>query len=610
MRRQVVSAVGTVVLTVALLLYTFIAGNEPFLGLDLQGGASVVFEPTTPVEGDRLEQAIDIINARVNDFGAREPEIYEQGGNIVVELPGIDDQDAVLDQIGQTAELRFRAVTNLELPPALLDLTTTTLVGDATTTTIDDDATTTTTDGEATTTTAEADDATTTEAPASTPTTRNATRQVDPDETTTTVTVEDESTTTSVSDTAADATTTTFPLVTDTTPPVGSSGTPDPTAPLGTRDRCLADLAVREPSAVGTSELGIAPTDPDTGITPGDADLPCDEVVLPEIDPDTGAVTRLYRLGPTQFTGTVIADADARLQASEWSVQTQLKGGAAGRDLFNEAAAACYNLSTGCPYPLGQDDSGLPHGGLAFVLDGEVISAPTFQAPFFEEEVFISGAFDEGRAKDLARLLRYGALPVELVPQTTQIVSATVGEDALDAGILAGVVGLSLVALFMVLYYRGLGGVAVVSLLVAIGLTWVVVAWLGETQGLTITLAGVTGLIVSIGIAVDSNIVYFEHLKEDVRNGRSVRSSVDRSFPAAFSTILKADSASLIGAGLLYWLTIGAVKGFALYLGIATIVDLVVTYFFLGPFVRIVARHKSFAAHPDAYGIPTPREAV
>ncbi len=603
MRRQVIFAVGTFLLTAALLIYTFVAGNEPFLGLDLQGGASVVFEPTTPVDGGRLEQAIDIMNDRVNDFGAREPEIYEQGGNIVVELPGIDDQEAALDLVGQTAELRFRAVTSLELPPSVLDLATTT-------TTVDGDATTTTSAGDATTTSVDGDATTTTDAPASTPTTRSAARQVDPDETTTTTAADDESTTTTAPDTATDETTTTFPLVTDTTPAVGASGTADATAPLGTRDRCLADLAVRDPDAVGSSELGIAPVDPETGITPDDADLPCDEVVLPEIDPDTGTVTRLYRLGPTQFTGTVVAGAEARLQSAEWSVQTQLKGGAAGRDLFNEAAAACYNLSVGCPYPLGQDDSGLPHGGLAFVLDGEVISAPTFQAPFFDGDVFISGAFDEGRAKDLARLLRYGALPVELVPQTTQIVSATVGEDALDAGILAGVVGLSLVALFMLLYYRGLGVVAVVSLLVAIGLTWVVVAWLGETQGLTITLAGVTGLIVSIGIAVDSNIVYFEHLKEDVRNGRSVRSSVDRSFPAAFSTILKADSASLIGAGLLYWLTIGAVKGFALYLGLATVIDLVVTYFFLGPLVRIVARHKSFAAHPDAYGIPTPREAV
>lgn len=597
MRRPVVSAVGTVLLVGILLIWTFVAGNEPLLGLDLQGGASVVFEPTTDVSGGRLEQAIEIMDDRVNSFGAREPEIYEQGGNIVVDLPGIDDQDRVLDQIGQTAELRFRAVLQVLPSQAEIDAfnatTTTSATGDATTTTAAGAEATTTT-----TTDVEAEDATTT--------TRGASRRIqaqpdettttgEPDATTTTVEPDETTSTTSVEVDGADTTIPTIPLPELTTS--GGTGQPDATAPLGTVDRCLADAAARGAAAPYRSEAGTAAVDDVTGVTPGDADVPCDQVVLQEVDDDGNQIAR-YILGPTQFTGTIIDDAAARVVNSEWSVITQLRGGASGQDLFNEAAASCFALSTECP-----------NRNLAFVLDGIVLSAPQFQESSFGSEVFITGNFTEGEAKDLARNLRFGALPVELVPQTTQIVSATIGEDALDAGILAGVVGMALVALFMILYYRGLGVIASLSLLVAIGLTWVVIAWLGETQDLAITLAGVTGLIVSIGIAVDSNIVYFEHLKEDVRNGRSVRSAVERAFPSAFSTILKADFASLIGAGLLYFLTVGAVKGFALYLGIATIVDLVVTYFLLGPLVRVVARHRSFEAHPGRYGIPTAREA-
>ena len=133
---------------------------------------------------------------------------------------------------------------------------------------------------------------------------------------------------------------------------------------------------------------------------------------------------------------------------------------------------------------------------------------------------------------------------------------------------------------------------------------WTMISWLGESQGLALTLAGVTGLIVSIGVAVDSNVVYFEHLKEDVRAGRTVRSAVERAFPIAFSTIVKADVASLIAAVVLYFLTVGQVKGFALFLGLATVLDLIATYFFMGPVIRAMARRESMSSHPKRFGIP------
>ena len=186
----------------------------------------------------------------------------------------------------------------------------------------------------------------------------------------------------------------------------------------------------------------------------------------------------------------------------------------------------------------------------------------------------------------------------------TQVVSATIGEDSLHAGIRAGIIGLALVAAFMLVYYRLLGLVALASLAVSGTLLWGIIAYLGTSQGLALTLAGVTGIIVAIGVSVDSNIVYFEHLKEDVLDGRTARSAVDRAFKASWSTIVKANTASLIGAGLLYWMTVGAVKGFALYLGLATILDLYATYVFMRPVVYWLAERHRFAEKPQHFGLP------
>ena len=248
---------------------------------------------------------------------------------------------------------------------------------------------------------------------------------------------------------------------------------------------------------------------------------------------------------------------------------------------------------------------GYSNGVIAIVLDGEVITAPQIRAEGFERDrIVISGSFEKQDAEDVALALRYGSLPVELVAENTRVVSATIGQDSLDAGIVAGLVGLALVALFIIGYYRLLGLVALVSLVVSGSLLWSIVAHLGTQSGLALTLAGVTGIIVAVGVSVDSNVVYFEHLKEDIRDGRTARSTVDRAFPIAFSTIVKADTASLIGAALLWWLTVGAVRGFAFYLGLATILDLVATYFFMGPMVRVLSRTTWFARRPGLFGLP------
>tara|TARA_Y100000768_G_scaffold386439_1_gene374846 strand:+ start:6729 stop:8114 length:1386 start_codon:yes stop_codon:yes gene_type:complete len=312
-----------------------------------------------------------------------------------------------------------------------------------------------------------------------------------------------------------------------------------------------------------SSESEPLPTLADV-LTPPDQDEASASVVLLGSEGQTGFV-----LSPAALTGEVIDEAAATFQG-QWIVNVSFND--EGALLFDQMAVANYQKQ------------------VAIVLDGVVESAPTINATEFDGQAVISGSFDEEEAKNLALVLRFGALPVEFERDDVRTVSATLGEGTLRAGVIAGLVGLGLVALYMLLYYRLLGLVAVCSLAVSGATLWSIIAWLGESQGLALTLAGATGIIVSIGVQVDSNIVYYERIKEEVRRGRAVKSAADGSFRAAFSTIIWADLASLIGAGVLYQLTTGTVRGFALYLGITTLIDLAVSFFFMRPLVVLVAR--------------------
>jgi preprotein translocase subunit SecD len=177
-------------------------------------------------------------------------------------------------------------------------------------------------------------------------------------------------------------------------------------------------------------------------------------------------------------------------------------------------------------------------------------------------------------------------------------VSATLGEDSLRAGVVAGTVGLIVVALYLILYYRALGIVVVFGFAVWGALMYTVVSWLGATQGLALTLAGVTGMIMSIGVTADSYVVFFERLKDDVRAGRTLRSSTERSFKRAFRTILAANMTSFIGAAVLWWLTVGSVRGFALFLGLSTVLGVIVTWCYTRPVVIWLSRHRLFTEMP------------
>ena len=199
-------------------------------------------------------------------------------------------------------------------------------------------------------------------------------------------------------------------------------------------------------------------------------------------------------------------------------------------------------------------------------------------------------------------MLRYGSLPVEFEQVALQQVSATLGSDSLRAGLIAGAIGVAAICLYMLLYYRGLGLVVIAGTVVWGSLMWTICCWLSESRGLALTLAGITGIIVSVGTTVDSYIVYFERIKDDLRDGRSVRTATERGFSRALRTIVTANVSSLIGAFLLWWLTVGPVRGFAFFLGISTLLDLCVIYFFARPLVTLMGR-SSFFVDTRFFGI-------
>jgi preprotein translocase subunit SecD len=232
---------------------------------------------------------------------------------------------------------------------------------------------------------------------------------------------------------------------------------------------------------------------------------------------------------------------------------------------------------------------------VAIVLDGVVQSAPVIQSGITGKTVTISGSFTQGEAQDLALVLKYGALPVQFdqKQQTVESVSPELGKDQLKAGIIAGLIGLGFVALYMIFFYRLLGLIVWVGLGLTAMIFFALVTYLGHTQNLTLTLAGVTGIIVSVGVTVDSYVVYFERLKDEVRTGKTIRSSLDTGFRRAFRTIVAADLVSLIGAVVLYLLAVGSVRGFAYFLGISTAIDLVLAYCFMHPAVWLLSRRPT-----------------
>ena len=231
-----------------------------------------------------------------------------------------------------------------------------------------------------------------------------------------------------------------------------------------------------------------------------------------------------------------------------------------------------------------------PQNQAAIVLDGLVYSAPRINEPINTGTAQITGSFTQVEAQDLANVLKYGALPLAFDRGEVQQISPTLGADQLRGGLIAGALGLLLVILYSVLYYRGLGIVSVGSLLVASAIALLSILLLGKAIGFTLTLAGIAGVIVAIGITADSFIVYFERIRDEVREGRSLKSAVETGWKRARRTVIVADAVSMIAAVVLYFFAVGGVRGFAFTLGLTTVIDLIVVFFFTKPLMTVLAK--------------------
>lgn len=484
-RRLWAVLVSFVLLVTGSFVANVLADNTPSLGLDLQGGASVTLTPLGEFEPGALDAAVDVIRRRVDSLGVAEPEIIRQGNTVVVNLPGVENQDEALALIGRTGSVEMRPVLN---------------------------------------------------------------------------SVEESSLEPAPTDPAVDPTPTTL------APVVGGVGqsrrapsAPDP-------DDAPIDDGVPVPLEA-TTDIDNQGGNDGSGLQPG-------QTVL------RGAKDGLvYLLGPAEATGEVFSsDASVQIDQGAWVVTANLRGGSNGEGLWNALAARCFAGGADCPTKQ-----------IAIILDGEVISAPVVQVPSFSGSVQISGDFTEPEANDLAKILQFGAVPVSFDAPTVQSVSATLGKDSLDAAIIAGLFGVLLVLLFLFSYYRLLAVVAIGGLAVSGMLLWSVIALLSRTNGLAFTLSGAAGVIVSIGTGADSYIMLFERLKEDIRAGRTLRNSATRGFQNSWRTIIVANTSTLIGAVILWWLSIGSVRGFAFFLGLSSLASMVAVYFFTRPAVLLIA---------------------
>jgi preprotein translocase subunit SecD len=248
-----------------------------------------------------------------------------------------------------------------------------------------------------------------------------------------------------------------------------------------------------------------------------------------------------------------------------------------------------------------------PQNQVAIVLDGLVVSAPRIISAITAGNAQITGNFTQTDSSDLANVLKYGALPLAFDSGEVQQISPTLGSDQLHAGLLAGAIGLILVLLYSLLYYRGLGLISIGSLTIAGGLTYLLTLVLGKTIGFTLTLAGIAGLIVSIGITADSFIVFFERLRDEVREGKSLRSAVETGWVRARHTIIVADSVSLIASVLLYFFAVGGVRGFAFTLGLTTLIDLLIVFTFTKPLLTLLVRTKFYGGGHRLSGLSPDR---
>ncbi len=481
-------------------------GARPNLGLDLQGGISAIYTPVlAPGEEEPddfeeiVDEAIEVIRARVDSLGVAEPDISRSGTDIVVQLPGIDDPQRVEELIGTTAQLEFRPVIETIQP------------GDPR-------------------------------------------YDADPGDEV-------------FDDTRAliEASEITY---------LGDRERGDPIELFDVNPDC--DAAFDEQPSLPTGEFGILCAAPEIDEATGD-----------QIDQDPIK----YVVGVAQVTGENIDDAFASF--GQQRVETGLELDDEGATLF-----AGLTAELAC-----ERDQRLPGDGrFAIVLDNFVESAPTMSSGVLcgtgirDGTASITpgaGGVDEQerQAQDLALILRTGALPITLEQGNFELVSATLGADSLRSGLIAGLIGLFFVGVWLIWFYRSLGVLAMIELVVFGALVVGMITLLGNV-GFALTLAGVAGLIVSIGITADSSIIFFERIRDEVNLGKTVRTAVRKAYTSAFRTNLAGNTVTLAAAAILYFLAVGPVRGFALMLGMATLLDLLILVAFTRPVVFLMSNTK------------------
>jgi preprotein translocase subunit SecD len=515
---------------ILVLLYALVAlagpGSKPLtpkLGLDLQGGASVILTPKTTPKSGQLQTAVDILNRRVNGAGVAEAEVVTQGNNIVVSLPG--GNRASLKGLATTAQLRFRQVLEQPLPGRTGATVSPQPSAPSVSTTIQPK----------------------TPAPSATASKKASGRALSAG-----LLAAPTPTPSATGSAAASATP---------TPSGSSTAAPDDGVLVHTGDpyspQALAALDCGDKNA----RRAVVDDDPTKQI------VACSE-----------DGSEKYHLDVAKVVGTDVKTATAQRdqQLGDWQIIVKFTG--KGQNRWTDLTAATVGKQ------------------VAVALDAVVISAPNIQERI-DGDAQITGSFTRDSASNLANVLKYGALPLSFTSGDVQVVSPTLGKDQLHSGLLAGGIGLIAVIIYSLLYYRMMGFVTIASLVTSGLLVYACVAILGKQIGFALSLAGIAGFIVAVGITADSFVVFFERLKDEIKEGRTPRSAVDRAWVRARRTILSADTVSFLAAIILYFVSVGGVRGFAFTLGLSTLLDVVVVFLFTRPLVSWLSRFAWFSNH-------------
>ena len=568
----------------------------PGLALDLEGGTQIILTPTTSdgseITDEDVDQAIEIIRQRVDASGVTEAQISRQGGqNIVVSLPGSPSQDT-LELVRTSAVLYFRPVIRIiqGSASAFADSYNQRLAQASASPAPSDAASEAPTDGEASETpTDAASEAPTDAAEEPTDAASEAPAEGEASETPTDAASEaptDQPTPVTAEEVATQAA------------DVNRDGTISEEPLPATSEDTSSDSWISEKMIYDAYMLDCTAPDNLTGETQDPA-----EAVISCAKDGTG---RAYILGPADIAGTNIANAASGLETTSQGTTTNkwvvsLEFNSEGTEEFSavsERLIAYRDKASATGGQANPQSTDSQKAQFAIVLDGLTIMAsgfnPDVTSAITDGRVQITGGFTQAQANTLANQLSFGSLPLSFTVQSEQQISATLGTEQLRNGLIAGLIGFALIIVYLAWQYRGLSVVAVASLMIAAAATYLAIALLSWAMGYRLSLAGVAGLIISIGITMDSFIIYFERVRDEVRHGRTLVAAVDEGWKHARRTIIVSDTVNLLAAVVLYFLAVGGVQGFAFTLGVTTVVDLAVIIMFTHPMMVWILRFAFF----------------